>query len=152
MILIFYVFIKELECEHNDKGFFLFSLDRGWRNCGHTFFTIFFIQFCTTHASFQQLSPLGLQVEHHPSPGSWQSGSSNEKDEKHYVGQGGGHPHNLGFFRHKSKWETHRDERYQRCVIKIEKKTHELWCFVAMRYLPWGFDPLPEAEVYYSKN
>lgn len=51
--------------------------------------------FATTYAGFQELPPLGFKVKHHASPGSWQSGASYQQDEKHDVGQGGGHPHYL---------------------------------------------------------
>lgn len=53
-----------------------------------------FIYF-TTHTGLQQLPPLRLQVKHHTSPGSRQSGASDQEDEKHDVGQRGGHPHDL---------------------------------------------------------
>lgn len=48
-----------------------------------------------THTGLQQLVPLRFQIKHHPPPGSWQGGASNQEDEEHNVGQSGGHPHNL---------------------------------------------------------
>lgn len=49
----------------------------------------------STHTGLQQLSPLWFEIKHHTSPGSWQSGASNEQDKKHNIGQCGGHPHYL---------------------------------------------------------
>lgn len=72
---------------------------------------VFFCPACpTTYTGLQKLVPLGLQVKHHAFPGSWKSGASNKQDEKHDVGQGGGHPHHLAGLKCTSQDDVMRDQ------------------------------------------
>lgn len=49
----------------------------------------------STHAGLLQFLPFGIEVEHHSFPRSGQSGTTDHKNQQHYIRERGSHPYNL---------------------------------------------------------